>query len=126
MANRLKGGPLLVLRVLALGFSSAETKLPQCLPGHAAIEGNENKMVTKFDNCILHIGTEKTGTTTLQRYLALNRDEFLKQGYFIPASLSPYPDLSNHERLTTYALNPIKTSDDLRIAAGLKSSDEVA
>ncbi len=83
-------------------------------------------MVTKFDKCILHIGTEKTGTTTLQRYFALNRDEFLKQRYFIPSSLSPYPDLANHERLTTYALNPIKTSDDLRIAAGLKSSDEVA
>jgi hypothetical protein len=83
-------------------------------------------MAKRFDNCILHIGTEKTGTTTLQGYLAATREPLLKQGYFVPSSLSPYPDAANHERLTTYALNPDKTTDDLRIAAGLRSSDEVA
>src|ERR1700722_4118136 len=124
MANRPKRGSVLALEVSEFGFSGAASKQSQSLRD-VAFGNNENKMVTKFDNCILHIGTEKTGTTTLQRYLALNRDEFLKQGYFIPSSLSPYPDLANHERLTTYALNPIKTSDDLRIAAGLKSSNEV-
>jgi hypothetical protein len=125
MKNRPKRGSVLALQVSEFGFSGAASKESQVLRD-VAFGNNENKMLTKFDNCILHIGTEKTGTTTLQRYLALNRDEFLKQGYFIPSSLSPYPDLANHERLTTYALNPMKTSDDLRIAAGLKSSDEVS
>jgi len=82
-------------------------------------------MERKIETCILHIGTEKTGTTTLQGFLALNRDKFLEKGYFIPTTLSPYPDIANHERLTTYALNPIKTTDDLRVAAGLKTSDDV-
>jgi hypothetical protein len=33
---------------------------------------------------ILHIGTEKTGTTTIQNFLSLNREEFFVQGYDMP------------------------------------------
>lgn len=33
--------------------------------------------------CIVHIGTEKTGTTTLQRWLYANRDILSQQGYFL-------------------------------------------
>jgi hypothetical protein len=36
---------------------------------------------------ILHIGTEKTGTTSLQSWLAKNRDALRREGIFFPASL---------------------------------------
>ncbi|XGA79216.1 hypothetical protein OR573_11985 [Halomonas sp. CH40] len=36
---------------------------------------------------ILHIGTEKTGTTTLQNFLVKNRPAFLEKGYYIPESV---------------------------------------
>jgi len=36
--------------------------------------------------CILHIGTEKTGTTTLQRFLRTNRDRLRRQGLLVPTA----------------------------------------
>ena len=75
--------------------------------------------------CTLHIGTEKTGTTTLQAFLQLNRRELLARGLFVPSSLSPYDRLANHERLTTYALNSSKLNDDRRTQLGLKSAQDV-
>lgn len=41
---------------------------------------------------ILHVGTEKTGTTTLQNFLATNRRKLAGNGYFFPQSLGT----SNH------------------------------
>ena len=37
-----------------------------------------------FKKCILHIGTEKTGTTAIQEYLKSNRDALAKQGFYHP------------------------------------------
>lgn len=37
-----------------------------------------------FKKCILHIGTEKTGTTAVQEYLRSNRTELKKHGYYHP------------------------------------------
>jgi hypothetical protein len=82
-------------------------------------------MPQQIRRCILHIGTEKTGTTTLQRFLGTNRGALLQRGFFVPASLSPYPVVANHERLTTIALNPTKLDDDLRVTAGLKTIEDV-
>lgn len=79
----------------------------------------------RIKRCILHIGTEKTGTTSLQRFLGTNRKALLQRGFFVPASLSPYPILANHEKLTTTALNPAKLHDDLRVSAGLKTIEDV-
>ena len=42
-----------------------------------------------FKKCILHIGMEKTGTTSIQSFLALNREELLRRGLFMPISLTP-------------------------------------
>ncbi len=78
-----------------------------------------------FSKCVLHIGTEKTGTTTLQRFLGENRALLAERGYFIPKSLSPYQVLANHERLTTTSLETTKLSDDLRRAARLETQADV-
>ena len=44
---------------------------------------------------IVHIGTEKTGTTTLQHFLAENRAHLLQAGFYFPSSLGQ----ENHTRL---------------------------
>lgn len=36
--------------------------------------------------CYLHIGTQKTGSTTLQQFLSINRAMLAQQGYFVPQS----------------------------------------
>ena len=81
--------------------------------------------MTRFKECLLHIGTEKTGTTTLQSFLGANRAKLAKHGFFVPASLSPYQAVANHQRLTTFSLRESNLGDDLRRAAGLSSSEDV-
>lgn len=80
----------------------------------------------RLRKCIVHIGTEKTGTTSLQKFLGTNRDALLQRGFLVSSSLSPYPIMANHERLTTIALNPAKLGDGLRVRAGLKTVEDVA
>src|SRR5437016_5255870 len=50
--------------------------------------------------CFLHIGTEKTGTTTIQSFLAQNRDRLREQGVMYPSA----PGNHNHIALAAYAL----------------------
>lgn len=62
-------------------------------------------------NCILHIGTEKTGTSSVQRFLSANREALAQRGILYPTS----PGLQVHEKLAAYAAADEKR-DDLRIA----------
>lgn len=83
----------------------------------------------RFKKCDLHVGGEKTGSTSLQRFFGLNRAQLLRRGIFIPQSLSPNAasgDL-NHIFLTTVsfegdALQP----NDLQRAVGVTSVDQIA
>ena len=36
-------------------------------------------------NIYLHMGFYKTGTTAIQKFLSLNRDQLVKQGFLYPA-----------------------------------------
>lgn len=47
----------------------------------------------------LHIGTEKTGTTTIQNFLAENRQTLLRHGYLYPDC----PGKTNHFKLVVFA-----------------------
>ncbi|WP_077329093.1 hypothetical protein [Virgibacillus siamensis] len=60
---------------------------------------------------ILHIGTEKTGTTTIQNGLRLNKKKLYKKGYFVPESLSGGLGKCNHVKLACYAMNDIKENN---------------
>lgn len=51
---------------------------------------------------ILHIGTAKTGSTTIQRLLAQNRQELLARGFAYPTS----PGARNHFRLAIAGADP--------------------
>jgi hypothetical protein len=55
--------------------------------------------------CIVHIGTEKTGSTSLQAFLGKQRKELLARGILVPLSLSlPHPNGAiNHTELVSYS-----------------------
>lgn len=46
-------------------------------------------------NITLHIGSVKTGTSTIQSFMAQNRAWFEDQGWFIPQALKPRPSFDN-------------------------------
>jgi len=69
---------------------------------------------------IIHIGAEKTGTTSIQQFCAMNRAHLADEGILYPVSLGA----SNHMRLTAYALNDDKI-DDVRLTVGPSSRDQV-
>lgn len=68
---------------------------------------------------ILHIGTEKTGSTSIQSFLALNKDKLLRHGIAVLDSLgSP-----NNRYLATYSMDD-KRTDESHAALGLKNYRE--
>jgi hypothetical protein len=71
-----------------------------------------------LERIFLHVGLEKTGTTTLQAAMAVNRQLLRRYGYVFPEGLDSFP--SYHIGLTLWAANPDAVSE-LRHAAGLTS-----
>jgi len=57
------------------------------LEGHAS--GNTKSRKSKIKRCVLHIGTEKTGTSTIQEFLKVNRKSLSKEGILYPAFAGP-------------------------------------
>jgi len=41
--------------------------------------------MTRFTHCIVHAGTHKTGTTTVQNILAAHRTQLAASGFLYPA-----------------------------------------
>lgn len=68
----------------------------------------------------LHIGTQKTGTTTLQTVGRENREALARQGVLYPLA----PGRTNHTGLTLYAAGAIGNRDLMR-EAGLSSAEDV-
>lgn len=65
-------------------------------------------------NIIIHIGMEKTGTTTIQRFCAANRDVLQRLGVAYPVSVGT----DNHRLLATYAMTSPRT-DESHVELGL-------
>lgn len=63
---------------------------------------------------ILHIGTEKTGTTSVQQFMARHRPWLQAHGFHYPKS----PGSPNHTRLFGYALS------DPKLAFGVRNAEE--
>ena len=70
--------------------------------------------------CILHIGIEKTGTTSIQFELASNRNALRSQKILYPKSLGLY----NHLAITGYALND-DDFNDIRTILNLKTHSRI-
>lgn len=71
--------------------------------------------------CILHVGTEKTGTTTVQAMLAANRDRLADRGVLVPRSAAD----PNHWGLAVAAYNDDRR-DDLTTVAGIDDAPDRA
>jgi hypothetical protein len=51
-------------------------------------------------DCYIHAGTHKTGTSSIQAFLALNRERFAANGVLIPRAASePYDHLAAHHSI---------------------------
>ncbi len=70
--------------------------------------------------CFLHIGTEKTATTTLQNFLNLNRENLLSQGYLYTKSAGPI-----NNRLVPLLAYNCNSRDDLTKTLGIITSDDL-
>lgn len=68
----------------------------------------------------LHAGTTKTGTTTIQRFLADNRGWMAGQGFVVPEVAGA----ANHTKLAAYALAPDQQKP-VRRELGLNTPEEV-
>jgi len=63
---------------------------------------SDNKQnTTPKPDLILHIGTEKTGTTTIHEFLRLNRNLLASQGICCPSFMQP----RNHRQLAVFCCN---------------------
>src|SRR5579862_3431976 len=62
--------------------------------------------------CWLHIGTEKTGSTSIQIFLAQNRVALLARGWLFPKS----PGVRAHHNLVAYSLDDERYDDTRRMA----------
>jgi hypothetical protein len=71
-------------------------------------------------DCILHIGSEKTGTTSLQSTLAANRERLLAGGILYPRSLGE----RIHAR--TYAYASEGPQDEIKTQCGLVGPESLA
>ena len=74
-----------------------------------------------ISQCWLHIGTEKTGSTSIRNYLALNRAALLSQGYLYPRTPGP----TNHYALTAFALDDARI-EGTRRTLGIGDQESVA
>lgn len=70
---------------------------------------------------ILHIGCEKTGSTSLQNYFAANRDAFFDCGVCYPHSLGA----TNHVKLAVAAISHDNWAMYIRHICGVSSSSEL-
>lgn len=69
----------------------------------------------------LHIGAEKTGTTSIQGCLQLNRDRLLAKGVLFPRA----PGDFNHMALAAYAMADEKGIEEMRMVNGVRSMDDL-
>ena len=110
------------------GSGEAARTLPRLkTPPELAEPPRAGLLARRLPRAILHIGTEKTGTTSLQAYLAVNRDRLLAQGVLVPRAGAPHAAMGilNHIGLATYALDVSNTAEPLRAAQGAVTPDQI-
>jgi hypothetical protein len=75
--------------------------------------------------CYLHIGFEKTGSTSIQGFLTENAERLRAQGVLVPQTLARSDGFRSHIGLTACALDDDKTEDDLRQHFAVGSREEL-
>lgn len=82
---------------------------------------------TRLPKCELHVGIEKTGSTSLQRFLGMNRQHLLDAGMLVPECLSPPASGGNlnHVFLTTANFDDPEGPNDLQQSFNLFSTADI-
>jgi hypothetical protein len=75
-----------------------------------------------FKKCFIHIGTEKTGSTSIQRYLEKNRSKLLEKGHYYPERMGPKG--GSHYYLCVFSRHESQI-DDLRIISDVTNVEEL-
>mgnify|MGYP002633368724 CR=1 FL=1 len=70
---------------------------------------------------VLHIGTEKTGTTSIQSFLDLNREVLRMNGFYVLKSEGAI----NHRSVPSYCMSDEIFKDDFFNDRGMKSIDAI-
>jgi len=68
----------------------------------------------------IHIGVEKTGTSSIQDFLSINREELKKLDFFVPKSMGP----RNHRKLSIAAFDASRR-DDFTRSNNIHTNDEL-
>ena len=71
---------------------------------------------------ILHIGTEKTGTTSIQEFLLMNKDSLLKENILFPLTPCGSTKFPNHRKLATACFD-YGHEDDSFVSLNLSKDD---
>ncbi len=114
------------------GFADFEVKRSSCYTVavertlDAALAARVNSTTNTGDleqvvDLYLHIGTEKTGTTSVQRFFRTNRELLGTHAILFPSS----PGRENHLGLTGAALRERKSGGDVRERLALNSVEDV-
>lgn len=77
-------------------------------------------MAKQFQKCFLHIGTEKTGTTTIQRFLAGNRESLAKEGFLYTLSGGRHGSQRSFEA----CVHASPWTTDLAVDRGIRSASD--
>ena len=67
----------------------------------------------RVSRCIVHIGAEKTGTTSIQRYFGRNAESLLARGFWYPRSLAE-PESFVHTKLNAVSRDTAAAADIAR------------
>lgn len=70
------------------------------------------------ETAFIHIGTEKTGTTTIQDFLVRNRAVLESAGYCLPVEICG----QNHTRFAAYAMADDGRENDLHLRFGIRNA----
>jgi hypothetical protein len=78
--------------------------------------GTRSRVATAGRPCYIHVGTHKTGTTSIQVFLASNRERFLSHGVFWPMAGSEYdPGVASHHELARELKQSADVDPDRRV-----------
>ena len=80
-------------------------------------------MTTKKKRIYIHIGTPKTGTTSIQEYLALNDQALYEEGFLVPKTSRRHK--GNHTLFTNYCINRSQITA-ISIRNGIYTKKELA
>ena len=92
--------PIYFSRASSVRVSGEERNPLRLASGSPAREADLKTIRLAARICYVHVGTHKTGTTSIQRFLALNRERFADAGVLLPrAGCDNSPEYVSHHQL---------------------------